>query len=716
MNTKLPLPGHSIPHNALFELMEKIDWSAPLPKIVTSLFFLPFLIVIISFPLDYKYQFAFGIIVLISGSLISKYFHNRFVSLLLMIFSSIMTLRYLYWRFTTTLDFNSPAESFLGYCLLIAELYGVSIMFLSYFQSAWPLNRKYVPLPKDTNLWPTMDVFIPTFNEPLDIVRCSVLAAQSIDWPSHKIKVHILDDGGRPTFKEFARQAGVNYIARLDHRHAKAGNLNHALNQTNGEYVTIFDCDHIPSRSFLQMTMGWFFKDPKLALIQTPHHFFSPDPIERNLDVHGHVPNEGELFYGLVQEGNDFWNASFFCGSCAILKRTALEKIGGIATDTVTEDAHTALKLSRKGYNLAYLSIPQASGLATDSFPAHIRQRTRWARGMAQIFRIDNPLLGRGLTIGQRLCYITAMMGFFYGFPRLVFLLAPLAYLLFGFEIYHAFALTVFSFAIPHVFMAQIANHKVQSQYRHSFWGEIYDTLLAPYVLLPVILAIINPKLGSFNVTVKGQTKFTKDQFDAKIAMPSIILFALNVIGAAYGIFNNILGGYGEYWTAVLNLVWVAFNLVILGACIFVAKEAKELRRTPRVDMELPATIFLPNGRTIFCSTVDFSNRGMSLKLPDGINLGPNKILDIGIFRETEEVRFKGVVRKGGNLLGVEFSPMDLDNYRKLVQVTFSRADNWAVDWGNNRKASPLKSLSELIGHGPLSPRKVMTNNKVRKV
>ena len=159
----------------------------------------------------------------------------------------------------------------------------------------------------------------------------------------------------------------------------------------------------------------------------------------------------------------------------------------------------------------------------------------------------------------------------------------------------------------------------------------------------------------------------------------------------------------------------MAFNLVVLGACIYVANEAKELRRTPRVDMELPATIFLPNGRTIFCSTVDFSNRGMSLKLPDGINLGPNKVLDIGIFRETEEVRFKGVVRKGGNLLGIEFSPMELSNYRKLVQVTFSRADNWAVDWGNHRKASPLTSFSELIGHGPLSPRKVMSGNKVRK-
>jgi cellulose synthase (UDP-forming) len=151
-------------------------------------------------------------------------------------------------------------------------------------------------------------------------------------------------------------------------------------------------------RSFLQLTVGWFLRDPKLALVQTPHHFLSPDPFERNLDTFRHQPNEGELFYGLVQDGNDMWNAAFFCGSCAVLRRSALDDIGGFAVETVTEDAHTALRLHRKGWNSAYVRIPQAAGLATESLSAHIGQRIRWARGMAQIFRTDNPLLGKGLT------------------------------------------------------------------------------------------------------------------------------------------------------------------------------------------------------------------------------------------------------------------------------------------------------------------------------
>jgi cellulose synthase (UDP-forming) len=127
---------------------------------------------------------------------------------------------------------------------------------------------------------------------------------------------------------------------------------------------------------------------------------------------------------------------------------------------------------------------------------------------MAQIFRIDNPLFGKGLTLGQRLCYSTAMLGFFYGLPRIIFLIAPVAYLIFGWEIYQTSAISVFIFALPHLFMAQLAGHKIQNQYRHSFWGEI--SILAPYLLLPVLVAFFNPKSGSFGVTRKGVTKFEK--------------------------------------------------------------------------------------------------------------------------------------------------------------------------------------------------------------
>ncbi|MDF4981200.1 glycosyltransferase family 2 protein, partial [Vibrio parahaemolyticus] len=264
-----------------------------------------------------------------------------------------------------------------------------------------------------------------------------------------------------------------------------AGNINYALKQTSGEFVAIFDCDHIPTRAFFQLTMGMFLKDPKLALIQTPHHFFSPDPFERNLSNFRNVPNEGNLFYGLIQDGNDLWDATFFCGSCAILRREPLEEVGGIAVETVTEDAHTSLRMHRLGYRSAYLKQPISAGLATETLSAHVGQRIRWARGMAQIFRVDNPLTGKGLKLSQRLCYVNAMLHFLSGIPRIVFLIAPLAYLLLHSYVIYAPALAIILYVLPHMIHASMTNSRMQGDYRYSFWGEVYETVLAWYIARP---------------------------------------------------------------------------------------------------------------------------------------------------------------------------------------------------------------------------------------
>ena len=111
------------------------------------------------------------------------------------------------------------------------------------------------------------------------MVRFTALGALNIDWPADKLHVYILDDGRRKEFEQFAFEAGIGYKIRPDNKHAKAGNINTALKSMNSPYVAIFDCDHVPTRSFLQMTMGWFLRDKKLAMLQTPHHFYSPDPV-----------------------------------------------------------------------------------------------------------------------------------------------------------------------------------------------------------------------------------------------------------------------------------------------------------------------------------------------------------------------------------------------------------------------------------------------------
>ena len=399
----------------------------------------------------------------------------------------------------------------------------------------WPLRRTPVPLPDDTDMWPAVDLLIPTYNEPLSVVRYTALAAMNIDWPADKLNVYILDDGKREEFRQFAEEAGIGYMTRDDNKHAKAGNINRALERLDAPYVAIFDCDHVPTRSFMQVTMGWFLRDSKLGMLQTPHHFYSPDPFERNLSQFRIIPNEGELFYGIVQDGNDFWNATFFCGSCAVLRRSALDEIGGIAVETVTEDAHTSLRMQMNGWNTAYINIPQAAGLATERLSGHVKQRIRWARGMIQMMRTDNPLFAKGLKFAQRICYFNAMSHFLYAFPRLIFLTAPLIYLVLGHTNVPGYWAAILAYAFPHLMLSNITNSRIQGQHRHSFWNEIYETVLAPYILLPTMLAIINPKLGSFDVTAKGGV-VNRTFFDSRIAQPFLLMIGMNIVGMLMGI------------------------------------------------------------------------------------------------------------------------------------------------------------------------------------
>jgi cellulose synthase (UDP-forming) len=652
---------------------------------------------IITVPFDLYSQCFFALGCFIAAMVLRK-IPGRLNVLMLIALSLTASLRYLYWRLTSTLGFEGWVDMLFGYGLVLAELYAMIVLVFGYVQTAWPLRRKPVLMSGPPSEWPTVDVFIPSYNETLDIVKVTIFAAQAIDWPQDKLRVHVLDDGRREDFREFCEQIGVNYIVRDNNRHAKAGNLNEALKVTSGEFVTIFDADHVPTRSFLQVCVGWFIKDPKLAMLQTPHFFFSPDPFEKNLNTFRSVPNEGELFYGLVQDGNDLWNATFFCGSCAVIRRAPLLEVGGVAVETVTEDAHTALKLNRAGYNTAYLAIPQAAGLATESLSRHISQRIRWARGMAQIFRTDNPLLGKGLSMGQRLCYLNAMLHFFYGLPRLAFLTAPLAFLFFDAQIFHASALMITAYVLPHILHASLTNSSIQGRFRHSFWNEVYETVLAWYIMGPVLMALVNPKFGGFNVTDKGGV-IDKKYFEWKLARPYIVLLILNAAGLIYGGMRLMEGAEGATTTILINLAWTVYNLIITSASVAVASETRQVRSEPRVAAVLPMRLTRADGTVIEGVTQDFSQKGLGFRLPDGIEIPKGERVKISLFRKQQLSVFPAViVFSRGDLLGAQFDQLTLRQQSELIRLTFSRADTWASTWGNGQVDTPLAALRDVSG------------------
>lgn len=671
----------------------------------TSLFFFAVL------PLTWPQQAVVGLLMLLLGMWLGRSSNSYLITLTLMMMSMFSTFRYGWWRIGTVVNFfQDPGnkwgelDAFFILLLVGAEAYAFSILFLGYMQTVWPLRRAPVALPDQDDEWPHVDLLIPTYNEPLSVVRYTALAALNIDWPFDKLHIYILDDGKREDFRKFAEDAGVGYMMRDDNAHAKAGNINRALGKINSPYVAIFDCDHVPTRSFLQVTMGWFLRDANLAMMQTPHHFYSPDPFERNLSQFRTIPNEGELFYGVVQDGNDLWNATFFCGSCAVLRRTALDEIGGIAVETVTEDAHTSLRMQMNGWNTAYINIPQAAGLATERLAGHVKQRIRWARGMMQILRTDNPLTAKGLSLPQRLCYFNAMTHFLYALPRLIFLTAPLIYLLFSHTNVPGYWAAILAYALPHLTLSNMTNSRIQGQHRHSFWNEIYETVLSPYILLPTMMALVNPKLGKFNVTDKGGT--VRDTFfDKRIAQPFVVLLLFNMIGllAAIPRYWHV-PGFTAMWdgthpgTIAMNALWTVFNIVILGVATAVARESQQRREQVRISVVVPAKIRLADGLLVSGETIDVSSGGAAIKLAESVPFDRGEFTRVVFPLHIGDAELPAtVVGQDGNMLRIRFESLSIVEEELLTMVLYSRADTW-LGWGESREADqPLRSFYRIL-------------------
>ncbi len=651
--------------------------------------------IVVITPFSLEMQAAFGLFTALLFLLLNR-IKGRAMTLALIALSATISSRYLWWRATETLGFTDPFDAVFGYGLFAAECYAWIVLIIGYFQVIWPLDRKPAEMPADPATWPTVDVYIPTYNESLDVVRPTVLAALSMDYPADRFRVFILDDGRRPEFAKFAREAGCQYMIRPDNKHAKAGNLNHALGKTTGELVAIFDCDHVPTRAFLQMTVGWFLRDAKLGMLQTPHHFYSPDPFERNLGTYGRVPNEGQLFYGLIQPGNDFWNAAFFCGSCAVIRRTALEQVGGIAHETVTEDAHTALRMQRLGWNTAYLRWPLAAGLATERLNVHIGQRMRWARGMIQIFRIDNPLLGRGLSIGQRICYLNAMMYFLFPVPRFVFLTAPIAYLLTSQNIIVASALMVMAYAGPQLFHTLGTQSRLYGRLRYSFWGEIYDNVLLFHIMAPTLLALVNPKAGKFNVTDKGGI-IEREIYDGRTMRPLLILALVLVgtIGVGFWRFFFTELFPGDASVIAMNLFWCIYSLFTVSAALAVGRERRQLRSTPRISVRQPITLYFDGLKSAMGQTENMSLGGASLKLDDGID-DLSRDADVLVhFDQLDAAVPARIAGMNGRQVRLAFDAKSIGDQRTIVNAAFGRADAW-LGWTNRENDTIRRSLFDL--------------------
>ncbi|PIQ31357.1 MAG: hypothetical protein COW62_10170, partial [Zetaproteobacteria bacterium CG17_big_fil_post_rev_8_21_14_2_50_50_13] len=328
-----------------------------------------------------------------------------------MVIGGFVAIRYLIWRVQFSIPWNEdPFSLFCSLALLVAELMGVLLSVMGAFINIHPLRREFLPVSLDDERLPTVDVLVPSYNESSALLRTTLLAATNIEYPKRKLNVYLLDDGGtdekcaqagargeeakqrKQLLQQLSEEVGCYYLTRPNNHQAKAGNINAALPHISGEIVVILDADHVPAIDFLEKTVGSIMHDDSVAIVQTPHFMLNRDPIEKNLKVIDQMPGEGEMFYTMNLRGMDNWNSGFFCGSGALIRRSALDEIGGILTNTIVEDAETSLELLTRGYKTRYLHRPLLAGLSAESLPSFIVQRTRWATGMMQLLRYRNPL------------------------------------------------------------------------------------------------------------------------------------------------------------------------------------------------------------------------------------------------------------------------------------------------------------------------------------
>jgi cellulose synthase (UDP-forming) len=636
------------------------------------------------------------------------------IKVFIILIGVFVSLRYFYWRTFNTINLDDGIFNAVASVILyLAELYSIIILLLGSFISLRLLERNHINLEKKEDFL-TVDVFIPTYNEPVEIVKTTALAAISMDYPQDKFNVYILDDGGTTqklndpdpakreenrqrsqALKDFVNEVGGNlhYLTRERNLHAKAGNINEALKKTNGDLILILDCDHVPAKDFLKRTVGFFNKYPKLFLIQTPHSFYNPDPLEKNLGIFRIVPSEADMFYKHIQKGLDFWSASFFCGSAAILRRKYLQEVGGIQGTTITEDAETALELHSLGYDSVYYGRPMIYGLQPETFSAFVVQRTRWAQGMIQIFLLKNPLFKKGLKWYQKLGYLNANIFWFFGFARFVFIIAPLLYPILGAQIYNANIQEAISYAIPHFIMSIVLSYYLYAKVRWNFFSEIYEAIQSIFILPAIISVILSPRKPTFKVTPKGEN--LEEEFLSPFYKPVYLLFNLIVISFFFS-FYRWVNYPDERGTVLVVLFWQIFDLFILGIGISILRERPQRRRAFRIPAKDDAIVYTKS--QVFSGRVrDISLTGIWVEADQDITDYLSEVRDHLIEFVIMDVRglpffLKGrVVNANSKNIRAQFETNTLEDYRKLTEVVYADSSRWEI-FREEREMNPIQT------------------------
>jgi cellulose synthase (UDP-forming) len=475
-----------------------------------------------------------------------------------------VSLGYLTWRAGFTLG----TSLWISIPLWLLELHTVIGLALYTF-SLWDLDS-LAPPEKVLETSTKIAIFIPTYNEPSSVLLPTIAAAVSLA-PVHE--TWVLDDGQRPWVRELAASLGARYLARDDRSHAKAGNVNHALEYVDADVVAVLDADHVATENFLSNTLG-YFDDPRVAVVQTPQDFYNVDSFEhaRNRswfwrerrDV---AFNEQRLFYRAIQPGKNRWEAAFWCGTNALIRTAALKDVGGVAYESVTEDIHTTIRMHRRGWKSAYHNEVLAYGLAARDASQYQSQRVRWGTGAMQVLHLEHPMTGPGLSIQQRLAYAATLLGWFDAWRTLGFVVIPMAVVFSGANPIVAPAALFLTAFLVTFGLQRFAIAMLSRGYAPQGMATLFEFVRMQANITATLTYLTRGDRG-FQVTVKDGAE-QRRRNDAPLLL--LVLVGLTVAGFAW--FGFTLAGwtpisYHVHWTAYGAAFWMAFNCALLLGAI----------------------------------------------------------------------------------------------------------------------------------------------------
>lgn len=585
--------------------------------------------------------------------------------------SACLGIIYLTWRLLYTLQLP-PEMGFVNqlwvYVLWFVELLafievGIFLLIMSKTNTRTEQADSFARRPRGQ--YPTVDVLIPTYNEPLDVLEKTIIRASQMDWPTKQ--VWVLDDGRRSWLKDYCEKHNVNYLTRPDNLHAKAGNLNHALTKISGDFICIFDADFVPFSDFIKRTIG-FFDDPTVGIVQTPQHFYNKDPIQTNLSISQEYPDEQRLFFDEMAASRDAWEAAFCCGSCSIQRRAALDAVGGVPTQSITEDLLTTLVMLRKGYRTLYLNERLSMGLAAESIQGYFVQRERWCRGAIQSLFLPSGPLGPGLSAVQRLLFFPASWLIQYG-VRIMLLLIPIVYLLTGLVPLYFDSIDQLIFFQAPVFIVFFLNMRWLVGGKYVPFVSLAAGVFASFRMFPtVISALIKPFGTPFKVTPKGSSSVSGRGAELFTFYQLLLMIVLTVIGLLINVqIETAVIRFDEFYP--IAVLWSAFNLVILVLAVLLCFEGPRYRREERFTIDEIVSVSIDN-QTVLAKLVDASVDGCKIQLNSDWWSGelPETffvdIKDVGLIK-ARAIR----VNRGAVAAAFDLTPSDRD---RLIAKLFS--------------------------------------------